>query len=70
MNILLTVIWLIGFLTALPTLIKAAGSKYAPTHEDTLDYALSALVVVILAAVWPATFVLGIIAYFIKKYEC
>lgn len=69
MNILLTVIWLIGFITALPTLIKAAGSEHGPIHKDTLDYALSALVVVILAAVWPATIVLGVVAYLIKKWE-
>lgn len=70
MNPVLFIIWLIGLVSTLPTLIKAAGSKYAPTHEDTLDYALSALVVVILAVIWPATIVLGVVAYLIKKNEC
>jgi len=70
MNPVLFIIWLIGFVMAVPAFIKAAGSQYAPTHEDTLDYALSALVVVILAATWPATIVLSVIAYLIKKNEC
>ena len=67
MNILLIIIWLIGFVASFPAFIKIAASPQMPPHEEPLDYAYSAIVVLIFAVIWPVTIVLATTAQLIKR---
>lgn len=67
MNPVLFIIWLIGFVMAVPAFIKIAASPQMPPHEEPLDYGWSAIVVLIFATIWPVTVVLGATAYLIKQ---
>ena len=63
----MSIIWLIGFIVAVPTFIKMAASDSAPGFNDSLDYVMASFVVLLLASIWPVTLVLGTIAYTIKR---
>ena len=60
------IIWLIGFVISIPAFIKIAASTSAPPFNDTLDYVMSAFVVLLMAFIWPITLVLGSLVFAIK----
>ena len=61
------IIWLIGFIIAVPTLVKVAASELGLPFNDNFDYVMASFVALLLAFIWPITLVLGTIAYTIKR---